>query len=66
MIQSVNLPAIGLTPPEATVTIHVDDRLLEITDMPTRLPVRSAEIALLRALFGPEIDALIRGGEDGS
>jgi hypothetical protein len=42
----------------------VDDRRLEITGMPARLPVRSAEIALLRALFGPEIDAMIRGGED--
>ncbi len=58
------LPLIALSPPEAFVTIHVDDRRLEITGMPARLPVRSAEIALLRALFGPEIDALIRGGED--
>jgi hypothetical protein len=59
-----DLAMLTLSPPEASVTIHVDDRRLEVTGMPARLPVRSAEIALLRALFGPEIDALIRGGED--
>jgi hypothetical protein len=53
-----------LAPPQAIVTIHVDERVLQIADMPDRLPVRGAEIALLRALFGPEIDAILFERED--
>jgi hypothetical protein len=59
-----DLPTLALTPPRAAVSIHVDARVLEITGMPARLPVRGTEIALLRALYSDEIDALIRGGED--
>ena len=57
------LPTLALAPPEAVVTIHVDDRLLQIEAMPERLPVRKAEIGLLRVLFGDEIDALICGSK---
>lgn len=60
----LTLPPISVTVPEATATIHVDDRVLEISAMPDRLPVRASEIALLRALFGPEIEAILFARED--
>ena len=59
----IPFPTLALAPPEAVVTIHVDDRLLQIEAMPDRLRVRKAEIALLRALFGEELDALIAGSK---
>ena len=59
----IPLPTLALIPPQAVVAIHVDDRLLQIEAMPDRLPVRKAEIGLLRALFGEEIDALIAGSK---
>lgn len=58
------LPILTVAPPQASVTIHVDERVLEIADMPDRLPVRGAEIALLRALFSTEIEAILFDRED--
>lgn len=60
----LDLASLNCLPPEAAVTIHVDDRVLDIADMPDRLPVRASEIALLRALFSSEIDAILFDRED--
>lgn len=64
MKQVLTVPSVSVAVPEATVTIRVDERVLEISAMPDRLPVRASEIALLRALFGPEIEAILFARED--
>ena len=60
----LDIAGLNCLPPEATVTIRVDERVLEISAMPDKLPVRASEIALLRALFGSEIEAILFARED--
>lgn len=52
-------PIVRIWPPEAVATVHVDSRLLRTSDLPQRLPVLRSEVALIRAMLGAEINALL-------
>ena len=56
---TLHFPILRIWPPEATATVHVDSRLLRTSDLPRRLPVLRTEVALLRAMLGADLNALL-------